>query len=211
MRKISSAVTLIPMKGHTMLFVTSDWHLGHNRILEYCQRPFDNVDDMDDAIIDNFNEVVKEKDLVLFVGDFCFRGSKLHEYVSRLVCKNWIFMLGNHDYNYKNKIARAFSEQKKRITLGESYTGKTSLAMYPGSTIHYHAFHCPCQVWYQKHYGALHFHGHCHGGLGGVTGEGRIDVGVDVWGFKPLSLIQVLDELRKAGQEEVLERLSAPY
>ena len=53
-------------------YVISDTHFNHSRILEYCQRPFDNVEEMNEVIINNWNKVINEDDIVYVLGDFCF-------------------------------------------------------------------------------------------------------------------------------------------
>ena len=54
---------------------TADTHLGHQNIIKYCNRPFKTLDEMDTAIIRNWNERVDPDDTVLVLGDFCFRNS----------------------------------------------------------------------------------------------------------------------------------------
>ena len=78
-------------------YVISDTHFNHSKILEYCQRPFDNVEQMNEVIINNWNKVVNEDDIVYVLGDFCF-GNKtmLKEIVSSLKGRK-ILVLGNHD------------------------------------------------------------------------------------------------------------------
>ena len=39
---------------------TADLHLGHRNIIDYCDRPFTDVDVMNRALVDNWNEVVAE-------------------------------------------------------------------------------------------------------------------------------------------------------
>lgn len=77
-----------------MMYWTSDYHLGHARIIEYCNRPFQDVHDMDDKIIWNHNRTVMKNDTVFFLGDFCF--SNLAPYWERLN-GNLIWIEGNHD------------------------------------------------------------------------------------------------------------------
>lgn len=50
---------------------TADWHLGHERILELCDRPFGSVDEMNRALIERYQDVVQPTDTVWFVGDIC--------------------------------------------------------------------------------------------------------------------------------------------
>ena len=83
-------------------YVISDTHFNHSRILEYCLRPFDNVEQMNEVIINNWNKVINEDDIVYVLGDFCF-GNKtmLKEIVSNLKGRK-ILICGNHDNLTKN-------------------------------------------------------------------------------------------------------------
>ena len=55
-----------------MIWFTSDWHLGHEKVIGYCDRPFKNADEMDLVLIKSFNKIVKPEDTTYFLGDFCF-------------------------------------------------------------------------------------------------------------------------------------------
>lgn len=79
------------------IFVIGDTHFWHTKIMEYCNRPFDSVEDMNEKIVENWNSVVKPEDTVYHLGDVSFAGKdKTKELVSRL---NGIKVLsmGNHD------------------------------------------------------------------------------------------------------------------
>jgi calcineurin-like phosphoesterase family protein len=51
-------------------FVIADTHFGHENIIKYESRPFKNTEEMNQALIKNWNSVVGEKDIVYFLGDF---------------------------------------------------------------------------------------------------------------------------------------------
>lgn len=96
--------------GHKLkTFVSADLHMGHWNIVKYTGRPFKSLEEMDNALIRNWNERVKSGDIVYFLGDFCFRNSKggkpgeggmtkAQEYESKLNGKI-IHFQGNHDKN----------------------------------------------------------------------------------------------------------------
>jgi len=52
------------------IFFTSDTHFGHQRTLELSKRPFNNVLEMSETIVDNWNNVVENHDTVYHLGDF---------------------------------------------------------------------------------------------------------------------------------------------
>lgn len=83
----------------TKEYVASDLHLDHANIIEYCDRPFDSVEDMNDTIVENWNETIGPDDEVLFLGDLAMERSTaavqrwLDELHGRIT-----FVRGNHDY-----------------------------------------------------------------------------------------------------------------
>ena len=54
------------------IWLTSDTHWYHTNILKYCNRPFGSVEEMNEALVSNWNSVVKPDDHVYHLGDFCF-------------------------------------------------------------------------------------------------------------------------------------------
>ncbi len=77
---------------------TSDQHFGHHNIIEYCDRPFRSIFKMDEAIINNHNEVVSENDDTFMLGDLSIYTHKatLKEFLNRLKGRKHM-ILGNHD------------------------------------------------------------------------------------------------------------------
>lgn len=78
-------------------YIISDTHFNHYNIIKYCNRPFNDVNDMNKSIIDNWNSIVNKDDIVYHLGDF-FLGSKfeLKDIVSKL--NGQIYLIkGNHD------------------------------------------------------------------------------------------------------------------
>lgn len=78
------------------IFVTSDTHLGHARIIHHCDRPFENVDQMNKTIVNNWNKIIKPNDKVYFLGDLSFRSYNTEFWIPFLNGKI-TFIKGNHD------------------------------------------------------------------------------------------------------------------
>ena len=53
-------------------FVISDTHLGHYNIIGYCDRPFETLEEMNETLIQNWNDAIKNNDTVYFLGDLAF-------------------------------------------------------------------------------------------------------------------------------------------
>ena len=86
------------------IFFTSDTHFGHANILKYCQRPFDDIDSMNEALIKNWNSVVKDNDIVFHLGDFMFGNTnRFWEIRSRLNGRIYLIH-GNHDYKLMEEV-----------------------------------------------------------------------------------------------------------
>lgn len=79
-------------------FVVSDHHFNHSNIIEYCNRPFETKSDMNSYMIERWNNVVGQDDVVLHIGDVAF-GSKSNvpeKFLNKLNGRK-IVILGNHD------------------------------------------------------------------------------------------------------------------
>jgi calcineurin-like phosphoesterase family protein len=47
------------------VWFAADFHLGHKNIIRYCNRPFDTVEEMNRAILERLNSLVKANDVRL--------------------------------------------------------------------------------------------------------------------------------------------------
>lgn len=84
------------------IFITSDWHFFHDREFVWKVRGFDNVEEMNQAIIDRHNAIVNPDDIVYVLGDCVLGGSssevlqKGKELIEQLNGEIHIIR-GNHD------------------------------------------------------------------------------------------------------------------
>jgi calcineurin-like phosphoesterase family protein len=164
-------------------FFTADTHLSHNNIIKYCKRPFENVKEMDEAIIENWNSVVDPKDTVYHLGDFAFAKDveTVEKYIKALNGKIHL-VLGNHDkHSVKGASGFIWKRDYARIKIHDQ---KIILSHY--------AF----RVWDCKHYGSYHLYGHSHGMLPDDESSYSFDVGVDANDFIPISFDQVVERMK---------------
>ena len=85
----------------TPKFVTSDLHFRHKKIIEYCNRPWSTVEEMNEGLIQRWNSVVKKDDSIILVGDAAMVSSKhgrgeATDMLLRLNGKKTL-VRGNHD------------------------------------------------------------------------------------------------------------------
>jgi calcineurin-like phosphoesterase family protein len=187
--------TIIININETNVFFISDTHFQHSNIIKYCNRPFETVVDMDSTMIENWNSVVGEDDIVFHLGDFCFGSKKSWKYLlDRLNGKKYL-AVGNHD---KNIPPDKFIDIQHRFNI--RIIGDPEMTS-DGQRIT--VDHYPMFSWYQSHRGAFQLYGHVHGGLSnkGMNESkltpNQLDVGVDVHNFTPIPYEKVKEIITK--------------
>lgn len=96
------------------VYFTSDTHFNHTNIISYCQRPFKNIDEMNERIIANWNEIVSEDDIIFHLGDFCLGGAaEWTRLLDRLNGKIYLIM-GNHD---RKNIRQGFMDRFEHVAM----------------------------------------------------------------------------------------------
>jgi calcineurin-like phosphoesterase family protein len=190
------------------LWFTSDTHYSHNNICrgttnwitsqDYDQcmtRPFETLEDMNEAIVEGINGVVHPNDWLIHLGDWSFGGfEKISEFREQINCKNIVLILGNHDHhiqNNKDNIKRIFSHvahyEELKVTHSEKSTEKFVLCHYPIIS------------WNGQHHATRMLHGHQHlkGDLR-VTQTDRMDVGIcGSPFFRPYHIDEVVKHLNE--------------
>ncbi len=156
-----------------MYFFTADEHYFHSKIIKYCNRPFDDVDQMNSAMIDNHNKIVKSNDITIHAGDFSFGDKQKTRTIIKQLNGDHVFIMGCHDRWLKGNstIPQIWS---KRIN------GQLIVVC-----------HYAMKVWKASHYNSWHLFGHSHGKL---PSEGKTcDIGVDTSNFYPYSQEDIHD------------------
>jgi len=163
------------MKVRGEVFLTSDTHIGHRRILEYQpNRLFKSIEEHDNHICTMWNNTVPPEATVFHLGDFFFY-QRQKDYLRKLN-GNIILIKGNHD---------SFNLGIPTHDLLEiNYEGQSVVLC-----------HYPIESWNKRHHGSYHFHGHTHGRLGGTPL--RRDIGVDTnAALRPYNLKELINDKR---------------
>lgn len=164
------------------VFVTSDTHFFHKNILRFNPetRPWETVEEMNQGLIDNWNQTVDKSDIVYHLGDIAMGSKKnIPDLLAQLNGKTHL-ILGNHD-----KMLAGFDQSGIMFIkpLGRQMLDTRQLASiqayseisHKGKTVI--LSHYPMRTWNKSNYGSYMLFGHVHGDM---LGEGRsMDVGID--------------------------------
>lgn len=158
------------------IWIISDTHFGHTNIIKYCNRPFDNAEEMDEVMIERWNSVVKPEDRVYHLGDV-YMGSKerMNWIMARLNGKKRL-ILGNHDNGKDPVLWRNFESidlWKPRRDIGIVFSHiPLALDSFPGR--------CTKNV-----------HGHIHNNRPSATKQ-HVNVSVEMIDYTPVNLDTLL-------------------
>lgn len=165
-------------------FLTSDWHLGHENILSFSGRPWKYVDQMDECLIEYYNETVRPRDTCYFLGDISFHQDfATTAALLNQLNGNKILIYGNHDWKFRKDYPKVFT------SCWDYFEIRRGRQLYVLS-------HYPFLHWNKGHYGSYMLHGHSHGSANAENaGKNRYDVGVDNNNYRPIQLEAAVDKI----------------
>ena len=180
------------------IFFTADTHFGHKNIIRYCKRPFVDVEEMNETLIDSWNSTVGKDDIVFHLGDFAMGGSaEWSRFLKRLNGKIYL-ILGNHDMK---TIGKGFSRFE--------YVTMQMLINIGGQRIYLNHYPFLCYGGAYRNTWQLFGHVHTSPHRTGLDSSrlahlfpSQYDVGVDNNDFKPMSYEQVSAKI----QEQINKR-----
>jgi calcineurin-like phosphoesterase family protein len=166
------------------IWFTADHHFGHKKVIEFSNRPFNSVEEMDEEMIKRWNEKVDIDDEVYHLGDVGLLSSgKLRKILDRLNGKIYLIK-GNHESSALDCSSRfEWIKDYYELTVSDAdaYNSERFIVL----------FHYAMRVWNASHYGTWHLYGHSHGELADDPTLLSFDVGVDCHNFYPLSYEEV--------------------
>lgn len=169
-------------KDYSDFFFTSDLHISHRNILKYDNRPFKNIEEHDQALINNINNKVNEKSCLFILGDVSMTSdmSYLGKLLNQIKC-DMVLIKGNHDSHLKQSfLNQYFIDDKDYLELKTESAGKLILSHYP----HY--------SWNGSHRGNIHLYGHIHTAIAPLNGK-SFNVGIcQSQAYMPFSIPEIL-------------------
>ncbi len=173
-----------------MIWFTSDWHIGHKNIIEYCSRPFRNVEEMTEGLVARHNAVVRDDDDVYHVGDVALNDKHIAPLLARLNGRKHL-VPGNHDRCHpchkgwardrRRYLSWGFVEVEAMLRLGEFDVCHLPYSADRAERMRY-------AEWRPVDEGRWLLHGHVHSPQWERVRERQIDVGVDAWDYTPVSI-----------------------
>ena len=161
-------------------FFIADTHFGHEKIIQYENRPFRNVAEMDRAIIENWNSAVSKQDRVFLLGDV---GFGTMEYITSCVKQlngRKILVMGNHDLgrNITKWYEAGFDEVSKYpIILNDFFVLSHQPPTYFNAATPY-----------------FYIYGHVHGTPAYRTiTQNTACVSIERWDYTPVELQRIID------------------
>jgi calcineurin-like phosphoesterase family protein len=197
-----------------MIWFTSDTHFWHKNIIRLSKRPFDTLHQMHEHFIQEWNKRVQPNETVYVLGDFSFSNKTMTQPIISCLNGHKILILGNHDRHAKKMIEMGFDEVHENMYIEIGNKQKVYLSHYP--------FH-PMNTFVRHKQGDDHkvainwpydkvdmrymhkrivddgkmwlLHGHVHNAW--LQNGRQINVGVDVWDYKPVPHEKILQLIEK--------------
>jgi calcineurin-like phosphoesterase family protein len=155
------------------VFITSDTHFGHANIIKYANRPFDSVEEMNEALVENWNSVVKQGDKVYHLGDVTMNSKSLE--IMSLLNGRKCLIKGNHDI------------QKLKFYTPHFYDIRGSHEL--GNFI---LTHIPVAIEQKERYRSGNIHGHLHDAT--MDDPWYLNVSVEQTNYTPVAFDVIIKE-----------------
>ena len=176
------------------IFFTSDTHFFHKNIIWMCLRPYNSVEEMNQKLIENWNSVVTNDDIVFHLGDFAFAGQPAWRSIREQLNGNIVLIKGNHDENnLRNGCKVLFDGVYEQIRL---YIGTRCIYL------NHYPFLCYGGSYKNEKDAVWNLFGHVHSGPNStgldinrlkVLFPYQYDVGVDNNNYTPVSYSQLIN------------------
>lgn len=182
-------------------YFISDTHVGHAGMMSERMgrpRPFRSVEEMDEALVANWNNRIRATDRVFHLGDFAYGCSLAHaRSVFDRLNGHRTLVRGNHEARGEKLAWEGGIHDVLRLSVQDRGMPQ------PVDLWLSHYAHLS---WPDLHRGRIHLYGHSHGSIPPTSRS--CDAGVDCWDFRPVTIPEIQELLadvtaREAGDAAV--------
>lgn len=155
-------------------------HLGHKNILKLDNRPFSDIDQHDDFLIDEYNKLVDTNDMVYIMGDIAWKQSyeNYKSIFNRLKGRKQV-LVGNHDG--KQALIRC-----QKDGLIENVWDKKIIQIENDTIV---LQHMPLREWDMFYHGSYHLYSHTHGNIPDYCKS--TDTSIKCWEWQPVEWTEI--------------------
>lgn len=171
-----------------MKYFISDTHFFHQQIIPFSNRPFKDVEEMNQTLIKKWNETVKHSDDEVYIlGDFVYHGTgeQANMILKKLRGKKYLIKGNHEDYLNDKNFDNSLFEWIKDYYSFEYKRRKFIL------------FHYPILEWDDYYSQSILLYGHVHNidvdYFSRMLGANAVNVGVDMTGFKPINIDEIIN------------------
>lgn len=191
----------IDLEKDQTIYFTSDLHFNHRNMIDFCNRPYSDIKEMNEGIINSWNDTVTDNDIVFILGDVNWfdDGHITKKLLSQLNGKHIYIVPGNHDNTKK-----VFRLLDSRFTVLSDITHLFIVDLELKKQYKYVLSHYPLLTWAGRNRGAINLFGHIHSQEGKTEGfdqdlnlypNQHYDVGVDLNNYKPIAYTFINNKL----------------
>ena len=181
------------------IWFCSDLHLGHSNMYKFTNydgtkcRPWDNYEEAEEYMLQEFNKVLKPQDTLYILGDVASKTDRASYFFNALVPCRRILLMGNHDNKIGFKfLSKYFNEIRGAYNL-ENYI-MTHIPVSSGSKGRF----------------KTNIHGHTHNNIITIDNNGKIpdpwyrNVCVERTGFKLINFSEIKTETEKLIEKGII-------
>jgi len=196
-------------KDPSKIYFTADHHFGHANIIKYCNRPFNDVDEMDASLTHAWYKVMRPDTTVFHLGDLTLGGSCMKYLPTQMGKLHYMAVYWHHDKRW----LAAEGELLSRAGL-MNFIPPIEVLQFPNifadERFKITVSHYPMAEWEASHYDTWHLHAHSHGNYTDRHGRAVYDVGVDNNAFAPVSLYDLINIMGEKGFTQPLKGFETP-
>lgn len=161
------------------VYFWSDTHFGHKNIIRYSNRPFPDVQSMNNSMLANYKATVTKDDIVIFGGDISFMTDDMMNEILHQMPGHKVWIVGNHDMDRKGNLAKLHFNERHSCLVIDQPEFQLLVTHYPLSEVPE---------------GCINVHGHIHDKL---ANPWNVNICVEHTNYAPMLLAQVVERAKQ--------------